>query len=243
MIASRRLFKRVLIGAALLAAVIVQPATARDTGVTVTSFDRIRVEGDFIVEVQTGRGPSARISASEAGIERTSVIVQGQSLTISVRKSGWGGWPGGETGPIRIRLTTASLRSAAVTGPGALRIDAMRGPAIAVALEGSGALSVAAVETDGLDIGLAGAGSITLAGAAARARAVVRGTASLDGAALRIKDAKVIAEGAGTVTVFAVNTADVQASGAGIVTILGSPACTVANRGSGTVSCAKNGKP
>jgi hypothetical protein len=222
---------------ALFAVLIAQPALARDVSTTVTTFDRIRVEGNFTVYVLTGRGPSARISGSEAAIERTSIAVQGQSLTISLKRSGWGGYPGGDPGPVIIRLTTPHVRTAAVTGPATLKIDAMRGPSLAVALEGGGTLSVDAIETDRLDIGLAGAGVITLRGSAAGARAVVRGTATLDASALKVKDAKIIAEGAGNITIAAIKTADVQANGAGNTTILGTAACTVNNRGNGVVVC------
>lgn len=226
----------ILLGVALIA----QPALARERTLTVTSFDRMRVEGSYIVEVVTGRGASARISGSEQAIERTSVVVQGQTLVIRPGQNAWGGWPDDGGGPTTIRLTTPALRGAFVTGSATVRVDRMRGADVSVALEGSGTLNVAAIETDKLDIGLAGAGMMTLGGRAAGARAAVRGTATLDARALAVRDAKVIAQGAGAVTIAAERTADVNGSGAGSVTIVGTPACTVTRKGSGTIICGKN---
>ncbi len=220
-------------------ALIAQPALARDRTITITSFDRIRVEGAMQVEVVTGRGPSARISGSDQAIERTIVVNQGQTLIVKPNPNAWGGWDGADAGPVIVRLTTPSLRSAALTGSGAVRIDAMRNAAVGVALEGSGTLDVAAIDTDALDVGIAGAGTMTLAGRAAGGRIAVRGTSNLRGDKLLIRDARVVAEGAGDVTVEAGRTADVKAIGPGRVTILGKPACTVLNRGNGAVNCGK----
>lgn len=218
-------------------ALVSTPALARDRGVTVTSFDRIRIEGPFIVEIMTNKGPSARVSGSEAAIERVSVTNQGQVLIVRPNRNAWGGYDGADPGPVTVRLTTPSLRAVAVTGAASVRVDAMRNARIAIALEGGGTLSVDAIETDALDVGLAGAGQMTLSGRAAGGRFAVRGTANLVADKLTVRDAKIVAEGAGNIALTAVRTADVMTSGAGNVTISGTPACTLSRRGSGTLLC------
>jgi len=230
-----RALTRVFLFAALATASA--PALAADRGVTVTSFDRIRVEGPFIVEIATNKGPSARVSGSETALERVSVMNQGTTLIVRPKRTGWGGYDGVDPGPVTIRLTTPSLRAVAVTGSGSVTVDAMRNASVGIALEGGGTLKVGAIETDALDVGLAGAGQMTLQGRAAGGRFAVRGTASLVAEALAVRDAKVIAEGAGNISLNAVRTADVNTSGAGNVTISGTPACTVNRRGSGIIVC------
>ncbi len=228
-----------LIGRWLFAALVLlaTPAVARERGVTVTSFDRIRIEGPFIVEIVTNKGPSARISGSDAALDRVTVINQGQTLVVRPNRNAWGGNDGADPGPVTVRLTTPSLRAVAVTGAGSVRVDAMRSARVAIALEGGGTLNVTAIETDALDVGLAGAGQMTLSGRAAGGRFAVRGTATLIADTLSVRDAKIIAEGAGNIALTAVRTADVMTSGAGNVTISGSPACTLNRRGSGTLLC------
>lgn len=212
-------------------------ASAADRGVTVTSFDRIRVEGPFIVEIVTNKGPSARVSGSEAALERVSVMNQGTTLIVRPKRTAWGGYAGDDPGPVTVRLTTPGLRAVSVTGAGTVTVDAMRNASVGIALEGGGTIKVNAIDTDALDVGLAGAGQMTLGGRAAGGRFAVRGTANLVADALAVRDAKVIAEGAGNIALNAVRTADVTTSGAGNVTISGKPACTVNRRGSGTVIC------
>jgi hypothetical protein len=213
------------------------PAAARERTVTVTSFDRIRIEGPFIVLIATNKGPSARLSGSDNALERVTVSNQGMTLVVRPKRTGWGGMDGEDSGPVTIRLTTPSLRAVAVTGAGSVTVDMMRNATVGVALEGGGTLAIAAIDTDALDVGLAGAGQITLGGRAAGGRFAVRGTANLVADKLAVRDAKVISEGAGNIILNAVRTADVTTSGAGNVTIAGTPACTVNRRGSGTVIC------
>jgi len=212
-------------------------AFASERGVTITSFDRIRIEGPFIVEIVTNKGPSARLSGSAAALDRVSVTNQGTTLFVRPKASAWGGYEGADNGPVTIRLTTPALRTVAVTGSGSVTVDAMRSAAVGIALEGGGTLNVAAIDTDALDVGLAGSGQMTLAGRAAGGRFAVRGSANLVAGALAVRDAKVVAEGAGNISVNAVRTADITTIGAGNVTIAGKPACTVNRRGSGTVVC------
>lgn len=213
------------------------PAQARDRIVTVTSFDRIHIEGPFRVEIATNRGPSARLSGSEAALERVSVVNQGMTLVVRPSRNGWGGYADDDNGPVTVRLTTPALRAVAVTGSASVTVDAMRNATIGIALEGGGTLEVGAIDGDALDVGLAGAGMMTLRGRAAGGRFAVRGTATLVATDLAVRDARVISEGAGNVSVMAVRTADVTTSGAGNVLILGTPACTVTRKGSGTVVC------
>jgi Putative auto-transporter adhesin, head GIN domain len=230
----RALIRQALVLGLALAA---SPAFARERTVTVTSFDRIRIEGPYRVEITTDRGPSARISGSDDALERVTVANQGQTLVVKPKRNIWGGYDGADAGPVTIRLTTPTLRAVAVTGSGSVRVDKMRNATVGVALEGGGTLEVVAIDTDALDVGLAGAGQMTLGGRAAGGRFAVRGTANLVGDRLSVRDAKIVSEGAGNVAITVVRTADIKTSGAGNVTITGTPACTVDRRGSGTVIC------
>ncbi len=214
-----------------------RPALAKERDLTVVSFDRIRIEGPYIVRIVTGKGPSARVAGSEAALERVSVINQGMTLVVRPNTSGWGGYNGMDPGPVTIILTTPGLRAVAVAGAATVTIDAMRSAAVRIALEGGGTLNVEAIETDALDVGLAGAGQMTLGGRVADGRFAVRGTASLVARALAVRDARVTVEGAGNVALNALRTANLTTLGAGNITISGSPACTVDRRGSGTVIC------
>ncbi len=213
------------------------PAHAAERSYTVTSFDRIRVEGAFAVTVTSNRGPSIRASGSPAALDEVIARVEGRTLLLRRSESEWGGYPGEARGPVRIAVTVAQLSAASLTGSGSLAIDGMRGQRIDLVLDGSGRLDLARVETDRLAATLVGAGTMAVAGEVADARVTVRGSGTVDSAGLTVTDAIVTADGAPTVRLAARRTAAVQANGSGSVTVSGKPACTVRNTGTGQVTC------
>jgi hypothetical protein len=224
---------------ALLGLVSATPLAAAERVESVTSFDRIRVEGAYQVEIVTGRGASAKLSGTRDALDRVSVNLQGRTLTVRANRTGWtGGWPGEEkAGPVVVRLTTDDLRAVTLSGSGSITIDRLRGPLVQLSVEGSGRLKVGKTETDRLDLVAFGSGAIAIAGSAKAANATIRGSASIDGATLVANDLRVVSESAGNVALSARNSANVRATGSGEVRIGGAPACTINALGSGQVYC------
>lgn len=213
------------------------PALAAERTLSLTDFDRIHVEGGFIVDVRTGAATTGRIIGTRAAIDAASVEVQGRQLTIRRNRATWGS-PSGQVPPAAtIRLTLPALSNIWVSGPAKVSVDRMKGLRVAASLDGPGSLAIAAVAADRMDVGAVGAGTLTIAGTVATLNALVRGEGTFDGARLVVSDLKLTSESAGVVTLAVKRAANVTMSGNGAVTILGSPACTVKNVGSGTVSC------
>lgn len=215
------------------------PALAADRVLTVTSFDRVRVDGPYDVRVVTGRGPSARVSGAPTAIDRVRIEVQGETLTIRADGQGWGERREGATGPVVIRLTTPELRAASLSGSGSLAIDRMRTARANVALSGSGQVTVANVTADRLDLALIGAGTVRVAGKVADATATLNGAGALDGDALMVADLKLIVSGPGVAKLRASRSANIRAASSGPITVAGQAACTVSQIGSGEVICGK----
>jgi len=215
------------------------PLAAAERVESVTSFDRLRIEGPYQVDVITGRGPSAKLSGTREALDRVTVSLQGRTLTIRANRTGWtGGWPGEDkAGPVVVRLTATELRAVSLSGSGSIKIDRLRGPLAQLIVEGSGRLSVDKAEVDRLDLAVVGSGVLMVAGTAKTANATIRGSASIEGAALVANDLRVIGESSGNVALAARNSANVNATGSGEVRIGGAPACTVTALGSGQVYC------
>jgi hypothetical protein len=232
--------KRILIAMAVLAAAApcaLVPAKAAERNFMVVDFDKVRVDGPFRVELVTG-GPSLAIATGpQAALDRVSMEVQGTTLHIRPNRSAWGGNMRDATGPIAIRIATRTLRSATVTGGGALGIKGAKNLRIDLILTGSGRIDVAGVDADLLAITLIGSGKIGLAGKARQVRASVEGTGDLDGAGLRADDVDIGANTAGMIAITAVRTAKVRSGGSGEVAISGSPACTITGLAAGNVRC------
>jgi hypothetical protein len=197
-------------------------AAAAERGYTVTSFDRIRVEGPYTVTVASGRSPAVRATGSPAALDAVVARVDGRTLVIQRNTSAWGGYPGQDHGPATIAVSTPGLVTASLAGSGRLDVDMMRSARIDLAVAGSGQIALARIETDRLGALVTGAGSLAIAGRAATAQLALNGSGRIDAEGLEAGDASVTANGSGDA-------------------IGGSPACTVRRLGSGNVTCGPKG--
>jgi len=220
---------------ALLLAALASPAPAAERNFTVTSFDRVRVDGPFKVSLRTGTSPFARVKGSQAAIDRVSLAVQGRTLVIRQSSASWGGYPGQPAGPVEISAGTHELAAAWVNGSGALAIDRIEGLSFDLSVQGSGSATVGETEVDQLKVAIGGSASATLAGTAPRLVATVRGTSTLDSAALAVKDATLTADGPSVIRAMVTNGAKIDARGPSTVEIEGGAACTVSAQGSAAV--------
>lgn len=212
---------------------------AAERGYSVTSFDRIQVEGPFAVTVSTGKAVSAKASGSDDALERVSVRVEGRTMLIRPNLSGWGGFPGKQPGTASIAVTTPDLNTAIVTGSGSLAIDRMKSPRAVLTVEGSGRLAVRAIEADNATLAIAGSGIIEAAGRAKQAVAVARGAAEIRAGDLAVSDLTLTSESAGTITMQANRSAKVNALGIGAIAVGGTAACEVRKVGGGPLTCGK----
>lgn len=226
-----------VIRAVAVLAIALLPATAgaATRTYTVTSFDRIRLEGPFEVVVQTNRGSSARAEGPDARmLDRVRVEVLGRTLVIRRDRDAIAG---GSLRGIRITTSTPALSGAAVLGAGIIRVEQARASRFDISVSGAGGVEIGALQADSVSISATGAGRAKLAGRAQQVRALVQGAGTIDGGALTAADVRVTTAGAGDITLAASRSATVNATGSGAVTILGHPACTVAAEGTVEVLC------
>jgi hypothetical protein len=223
--------------AALIAAsAAASPAVAAERNYSVTSFDRIRLDGSYMVHLTTNVAPFARATGSPEALDGVAIDVQGRTLVIRSNSASWGGYPGRQAGPVEIEIGTHDLAAAWLNGPGSLTVDKVRGLSFELAIQGSGAASIANVDVDQLQIGISGAGSTTLAGRAPKMTAIIRGASSFDASGLITKDVVVGAEGPAIVKVNASSSAKIDTIGTGSVEVTGGAACTVKAVGSAVVT-------
>jgi len=213
------------------------PAGAAERNYSVTSFNRIRIDGPYQVVLKTNVAPFARASGAQASLDGVSIKVEGRTLIVRANTSGaWGGYPGEGRGPVTIELGTHELSTAWVNGAGSLAIDKVKGLSFDLSIQGPGTMRIDSADVDQLRVGLSGAASTRLAGRALKLNATVRGTSSLDAEALAVKDAVIGAEGPVLVRASVSGTAKVDALGLASVVLAGAPSCTVKTQGSATVS-------
>ena len=213
------------------------PACGAERTLSVTDFERLRVEGGFTVEVRAGSATTAKVIGTQQALDITSVEVQGRQLNIRRNRSGWGGYPGQVAPAAVIRLTVPLLSNVLVIGPAKVSVDRLRGQRVAASLEGAGTLYIASITADRVDLSTLGSGTLKVSGGVGTLAAIARGGGTFDGTNLVAADAKLTSESAGDVTIAVKRAVTVTMTGSGTVTVLGKPACTVRNTGSGTVSC------
>lgn len=232
---------RLLLPAPLLWALpIAAPAAAAERNYSISSFERIRVDGPFRVVLTTGQPAGARAEGPPQITDTLDIRVESGTLIVRAGTGGWGEQPMRDRGPLLIRVSTGMIRGATLVGGGDLRIvGPLRGQRIDLALTGSGSLSADGLEADQLFATALGAGSMTLAGRAARARLATSGPVQLRAGGLIANDLTVRADGNGDLVAQAKFTAAVSSTGMGSVTVYGKPACTLQGVPSGPVSCGK----
>jgi len=227
---------RIILAFCLATGLIAVPATAAERSYTLTSFDRIRVEGPHAVNLTTNRSPFARATGSSRAIEGVSLRVEGRTLYVRADRSAWGGNPDQPAGPVVISIGTYELAQASLSGAGSLAIDRLRGLSFGLVVSGSGSATVADVQIDTLRVSVAGSAQVKLAGRAKQFTALVRGAGGVESPGLAVKDAVLSAHGPATIRAAASNSAKITASGTASVAIEGGAACTLKVSGSASVT-------
>ncbi len=226
--------KMAALAAGLASALAAQPAGAATRGFTISSFDAIRVDAPVSVVVTTGVGVSARAEGDQAALDRLKVDVSGRLLIVSMERLTTGEK---SSGAATLRLSTGMLDRVMLTGGGSVAVNRLKGLSARIAVGGSGDISVADVQLDRIDVNLAGGGRVNLAGRAGVAEIHVTGPGSVAAEPLRVRQATVGNEGAGSIALTADVDAKLISTGSGTISIAGKAACTVDNRGVGQVTC------
>jgi hypothetical protein len=222
-----------------VSAALASPAGAATRNFGINSFEKVRVEGPFIVKLTTGVAPFATASGSSAAIDKVAIDVRGNTLVVHSNLSSSGGYPGQNSGPVEISIGTHDLSSAWTSGSGSLSIDKVRGLSFDLSVQGSASATIGTADVDQLQVAVVGSGNARLAGRAGKLTAVVRGIGTLDASNLAAKDATIGAEGAATVTSSVSNSATIDANGPATLTFTGNPACTIRGGSSATVTGCK----
>ena len=81
---------------AIAALALSAPAAAAERRYPVTDFDRVVVEGPYIVRLTAGPSSSATARGTQAALDRATIDVTGTTLRIRRNRSYWGGTPGAQ---------------------------------------------------------------------------------------------------------------------------------------------------
>ena len=222
----------------LLAVIAASPVWAAERTVTLSSFEKLRVDGPFEVRIVTGASPGVKLSGDRELIERVAVQANGASLTIRLGNGGWGErFASANNVPPVLTVSTPRLTNLAIAAGTRATANRLKGQQVAVSVHGTGSLVIDRVEADQFTASLLGAGALTVSGEANRARLVSDGTPTIDASRLMVKDLDVQLSGLGETSAFARQTASVISNGLGKVMVRGPATCTVRAIAGGPVVC------
>ncbi len=222
----------------LLSLAVATAASAAERKLFVSSFDRLRVDGPFRVDVVTGRSPAGRITGDPRQLDGVEVRQEGDTLVVRRTSARDEELPRGDGAqPVIVTLATPTLAGAYLVGTGALSIAGMTGDRIDLSIAGAGTIGVTGADAAALNATSIGTGRITIAGRAASARLLVNGAGGVQADKLDAGELTVRLEGPGEIVARARYNAAVTNTGLGRIAVAGSPKCMVKAVTSGSVTC------
>ncbi|MFN4096868.1 MAG: GIN domain-containing protein, partial [Sphingomonas sp.] len=211
------------------------PQAAESTTVMLTGYERLRVDGPFLVKLIDGEPPRAVITGDRRAIDRVSVRNMGGQLVIGPRNQTFEGWSEAG-GAVTVTVGARGLRGININGGGSVDVDRMGGQRVDLGVNGAGSLNIARLDADQLAVTLTGTGAVRINGGMTRtARFGSYGAGSIDATGMRVNDLVIQSQSAGDSRFTARYTAQIASLGTGAVRVAGNAACLIS--GPGPASC------
>lgn len=230
-------FRQILVTVALLAAA---SASAADQRFSIGNYDELIVEGDIIVNLETGKAPSAKAQGPRDKLG--ALRVEGQGNVLRIRSVGLQSGQR-DTGAVTIAVTGRDIKHIALIGSGKINANTLNADTTRIELRGSGSIDVASLKAFKLVSMMAGNGRLNIAkGDVVNTELAIDGSANFISAGFVTQNLKLVQNGPGSTLLNVSNNAEINNTGAGSITIEGSGTCNVRKAGSATINCKKERK-
>lgn len=227
--------------ALILALLCTQAASAAERRFTLSTFDKVRIDGDVAVEIVSGAAPSALAIGDPRALDALTVRVQGGTLLIRRARASQlterrkqSGTP--EAPPL-VRLSARAVQSLMLQGHGSARIDRLTGARPNATLNGSGSIDIGAVQADALALNVSGSGSLKVVGTAKSARAVMLGDGLIEATGLRLASLDLFGEGPVRARMTVDGPARISVMGDAQIEIGGQSKCIIRQSAANAIAC------
>lgn len=230
-------FRLVLATLSVLAA---SSLSAADQRFSIGNYNELIVEGDIIVNLETGKAPSANAQGPHGKLGALRVERQGTVLRIRsvALKSGQS-----DKGPVTIAVTGRDIKRIALIGSGRINATALNAETTRVELRGSGTIDIASLKAFRFVVMIAGNGRLNVTkGEVVNTELAIDGGANVVSAGLITQNLKLVHNGPASTLVTVSNNAEINNTGAGSITIEGKGTCQVRKAGSAMINCKKEQK-
>ena len=225
------------IGLALLALLAAAPASADERRFPLTDFDRVIIEGPYVVHIVVGRPTAVTATGARQALDLLTLDQQGQMLRVRRNRTASAGGVNPVAGVVHIELAARSLRSARIIGPTQLVVEGARGIDLELSVEGSGSLRATGVDAERLSLALIGSGGLDITGATRALTGNFQGTGEIRAAELRASRANVVSTNSGGIELTVNGPATITSNGLGAIHVGGRPDCTIRGMTPDVVAC------
>jgi Putative auto-transporter adhesin, head GIN domain len=225
---------------ATFASLATASVSAADQRFSIGSYEELIVEGDIIVNLETGKAPSAEAQGPREKLGALRVERQGKVLRIrSV------GLQSGQSdkGPVTIAVSGRDIKRVALIGSGKISANTLNADTTRIELRGSGSIDVASLKAFRLITMIVGNGRLTITKAeVVNTELAIDGSANFISAGFVTQNLKLVHNGPASTLLTVSNNAEINNTGAGSITIEGNGTCNVRKAGSATINCKKDRK-
>jgi Putative auto-transporter adhesin, head GIN domain len=215
-------------------------AFAAEQRFSLGSFEELIVEGDLVVNLETGNAPAAKAEGPRNKLGALRVDRQGKVVRIRTV-----GFPSNrnDSGPMTISVSGRNIRKIALIGTGKLTVNKLDADLMRIELRGAGAIDVASLTASKLVAMLVGTGSLHIAkGSALTSEVAIDGGAQFVSAGMVSQKLQLVQSGPASTLLTVENTAEINNSGSGSITIEGSGTCLIRKAGNARINCKKTGQ-
>lgn len=235
------LVRHIVFALCLLPLCLPSASQAKDRKLLISSFEDIVVEGDLIVNIITGKSPSAIASGDRNAIDSLRMSQSADQLTLTQTNIIYANDSARNNSPLSITITNRSLRNITMRGSGQLTINDLRQTGYSrIKIFGSGQVTISRVAISALDVAISGNARLSLGSGKIRdAKVSIDGSGGYIAAGVDHGILSLSQNGAAETTANVLDRASISNSGAGIITITGKGKCDISRSGIGSIKCTK----
>lgn len=214
-------------------------AHAAERNYSIGSFDNIQIEGDLIVTITTGKGPSASASGTFRQLDALRFKRNGRTLRIQMNQDSKAKRVEDIRAPaLQIFITTSQLSDISLRGNGVVNVNMLSGRKSLYTILGSGMINAKQAQIDTLSILIRGGGNVSIDGGKInKMDAVLNGFGSINAPKLVTKILNIEHQGPANTIISVSDVANIINNGTGKIEILGKANCLIKSIGSGTILC------
>ncbi len=197
---------------------------------TVTSFSKVKSDGDFKVYITNSEEAEITLRADENLLQYIETYVSGETLHIDID----GIHSVKAVVPMEVYIYTPQLEGIVQSGSGTIISDYFDSDHFDLILSGSGRVD-AEFGAESADILLSGSGRINVAGSLDEAQLTISGSGDVKGINMQVKSCHTLTSGSGNMWINVEDYLDVRISGSGNVYYDGNPRIDTSISGSGNI--------